>query len=226
VGVFSYDLTAVWLRYTPVIMKTLRWIAAVLVLANCHALARDLTSVTLGKALAAMERGRSSHDEAEHFCSVQNKHEIDWGQMERRVRELANAQPEPKASDMFEVLADLRAARQALFRDFLGCAIKSDDARMASSQDAMAFVDDSAEELEKSIQDQVQKLESSAAKVNASSKRMRDAVKGIAEDVDKLYSRQPKVYVPDFPADLTALRTAYDDLLVATRHEELLKDAP
>ena len=207
-------------------MKMLRWIAAVLVLANCHALAKDLTSVAMGKALAALERGHSSHDEAEHFCTIQNRHEINWGQIERRVRELANAQPEPRVSDMFEVLAGLRAARQALLRDFLGCAVKSDNARMTSTQDAMAFVDDSAEEVEKSVQGQVQELESSAAKVNAASKRMRDAVRGIAQDVDKLYSRQPKVYVPDFPSDLTALRTAYDDLLVATGHEELLKNAP
>lgn len=207
-------------------MKTLRWISAVLVLANCHASASDLTSVTLGKALAAMERGHSSHDEAEHFCAIQNKHEINWGQIERKTRELANAKPEPMASDMFEVLAGLRAVRQALFRDFLGCAIKSDNAGMTSTQDAMAFIDDSTEEVEKSILIRVQGLESGAAKLSAVCKRMRDAVKGIAEDVDKLYTRQPKVYVPDFPGDLTALRTAYDDLAVATGHEELLKDAP
>jgi hypothetical protein len=207
-------------------MKTLRWITAALVLANCHAFSTDLTSVTLGKALAAMERGHSSHDEAEHFCSIQNNHEINWGQMERRVRELANTQPEPKPSDIFEVLADLRAARQALFRDFLGCAIKSDNAKMASTQDAMAFVDDSTEEVEKSLQNRVLKLELSDAKLTAATKRMREAVKGIAGDVDKLYGTQSKVYVPNFPADLTELRTAYDDLLAASGHDELLQDAP
>lgn len=63
-------------------------------------------------------------------------------------------------------------------------------------------------------------------RLDAAVKRMRNAVGNIAADVDKLYSRQPKVYVPDFPADLTELRTAYDDLLVATGHEELLKEGP
>jgi len=63
-------------------------------------------------------------------------------------------------------------------------------------------------------------------KLNAAIKRMRGAVKNIADDVDNLYERQTKVYVPNFPADLTELRTAYDDLLVATGHGEMLKDAP
>ena len=63
-------------------------------------------------------------------------------------------------------------------------------------------------------------------RLDSAIKRMRNAVKNIGADVDKLYSRQPKVYVPDFPADLTELRTAYDDLLVAVGHEELLKGAP
>ena len=63
-------------------------------------------------------------------------------------------------------------------------------------------------------------------KLSAAIKRLRGAVQNIAADVDKLYDRQPKVYVPDFPGDLTALRTAYDDLLVATGHEDMLKDAP
>src|ERR1019366_8987234 len=57
-------------------------------------------------------------------------------------------------------------------------------------------------------------------KLSAAIKRMRNAIKNIAEDVNKLYSRQSKVLVPDFPPDLTELRTAYGDLLVATGHEE------
>lgn len=201
-------------------MKTLGWIAALLVLTNCHALAQDLTPVTLGKALTALERAQSIHEEAEHFCTIQNRQEINWDQFEERARKLANAQPGPKASDMFEVLAGLRAAQQALFRDYLGCAATPDNDRMTLTQDAMEFVSDSAEEVEKSIQGRVRELESSAARVNAASRRMRDAVKGIAGDVDKLYKRQPQVYVPEFPADLTALRTAYDELVVATGHEE------
>ena len=63
-------------------------------------------------------------------------------------------------------------------------------------------------------------------KLTAAIKRLRSAVQNIAADVDKLYSRQSKVYVPEFPPDLTELRTAYDDLLVATGHEDMLKDAP
>jgi hypothetical protein len=109
--------------------------------------------------LAVLERAHGNHDEAEHFCSLANKHEIDWDGIEKRTRNLANAEHEPKTSEMFAVLAGLRAARKALFRDFLGCSIKNDETRMALVQDAMESIDGATEEVEKSIQNRVQWLE-------------------------------------------------------------------
>ncbi len=55
-----------------------------------------------------------------------------------------------------------------------------------------------------------------ANKVTAAMKRLESAVKNIAGDVDKLFEKQRTVLVPDFPADLTELRVAYDDLRSAT----------
>ena len=99
---------------------------------------------------------------------------------------------------------------------------------MTLTQNGMDAVDDAAEEVEKSVQARLQKqeLRISPVKLDAAIERMKDAVKSIAADVDKLYSAQPKVYVPDFSSDLTALRTAYDDLVVAAGHRELLETAP
>lgn len=139
------------------------WIVITVLLASSRILASDQPSVTLGKALAVLERAHGNHDEAEHFCGIENKHELDWRNIEKKTRELANTQPEPKASDMFEVLSGLRAARQALFRDFLACTLKGPDREAALVEDAMDSLDDAAEDVEKNIQGSVKKLEGVAA---------------------------------------------------------------
>ncbi|MFZ1917441.1 MAG: hypothetical protein WAU58_07705 [Terriglobales bacterium] len=57
-------------------------------------------------------------------------------------------------------------------------------------------------------------------------KRLESAVKNIAGDVDKLFEKQRTVLVPDFPADLTELRVAYDDLRSTTGYRGETESAP
>jgi len=82
-------------------------VAALLATLSPYASSADRPSVSLGKALAALEHAHTTHSSAMQLCGVKTEREIGWDSIERETRELANALPEPRASEMTEVLRRL-----------------------------------------------------------------------------------------------------------------------
>ena len=79
---------------------------AALLIAGC-AHATDVPSVTLCKALAALERAHDAHITAMKQCGFKTEHEIGWDYIEKDTRELAKTQPTPAASKTVDVLRAL-----------------------------------------------------------------------------------------------------------------------